>query len=569
MQNSISRRSFLGRVGAAGAVAGTVVAGPATMPANAQDGGPWLDDEKWLDPEAVGPTDVLRSFGNPDPRHVIRQLRGWIVLPTGSDDHDNLEWALRHTAPGGTVRLVRGTYKVGMPIIVADFNGALVGAGAARTTITCTDEFSYEIWEAPNGGKSRGEPKPPPFPRIPVAGSTTRGAPALIGFYKTPLQTGEDPAARANRIEIRNLRCRGAMNGELWAFGDEVLCFNIINSIDWNNPENAPATTRQDVLVSGVEVDGYRSPAFGPFENGCACITVLGGIVLTSNYNLEGDVDGDALGIVNGGLVGVTPAEGNVTFRSCTFRNCRVGPGVVGYRDGLLTFENITTDGCRGNCLQVLDVSRCRVLLRGNDLRCDSFILPPALAGGAVDMPSSLGCLAAVQGLPAALGITSNVQWLALANDAEAHARHPEAGPLGTWRPQGPVAAPEPSVFRITDNNCESSVTPNTYCIHVADVAKLAYGLQTCRVLIEGNGCEGSETCIGLEHMDYAHVRFNDCSSQAYGVELYNSPAANVAYNRFDFPAGVAGCEIRVLELGEKIDFSRVVPGAGMCMPQG
>lgn len=61
----------------------------------------------------------------------------------------------------------------------------------------------------------------------------------------------------------------------------------------------------------------------------------------------------------------------------------------------------------------------------------------------------------------------------------------------------------------------------------------------------------------------------NDFSSQAYGVELQNSPAARVAANRFDFPSGVAGCEIRVLGLGERIDFSRVVPGAGMCMPQG
>src|SRR5690606_12126286 len=177
------------------------------------------------------------------------------------------------------------------------------------------------------------------FPRLPVEGSTTRGAPALILFYKTPLQAGENPADRANRIVIRNVRCRGAMSGELWAFGDEVRCFNIINSFEWHRPESAPATTRQDVLISGVEVDGYSTPAFGPFENACACITVLGGLILTSNYDLDGDVDGDALGIANGGLLGVTPAEGNVTFRSCTFRNCRVGPGVVGYRDSLIIFD--------------------------------------------------------------------------------------------------------------------------------------------------------------------------------------------------------------------------------------
>jgi hypothetical protein len=40
-------------------------------------------------------------------------------------------------------------------------------------------------------------------------------APVLIQFYKTPLVPGEDPAARANRIEIRNLRCRSVMIGEL------------------------------------------------------------------------------------------------------------------------------------------------------------------------------------------------------------------------------------------------------------------------------------------------------------------------------------------------------------------
>jgi len=49
------------------------------------------------------------------------------------------------------------------------------------------------------------------------------------------------------------------------------------------------------VVVSDVEVDGYRSSSFGPFENACACITILGGPILTSNYDLEGDVNGDAL----------------------------------------------------------------------------------------------------------------------------------------------------------------------------------------------------------------------------------------------------------------------------------
>jgi hypothetical protein len=133
-----------------------------------------------------------------------------LVLPTGHDDHDNLEWALRNTVSGGTVRLVPGTYKIGSPILVSDFDGRLAGAGAARTTITCTDEFSYELWEAPGGGKDRNEPPPPPFPRRPIEGSTTRSAPALITFYKTPLQPGERPERRANRIEIRDIRCRGA-----------------------------------------------------------------------------------------------------------------------------------------------------------------------------------------------------------------------------------------------------------------------------------------------------------------------------------------------------------------------
>jgi hypothetical protein len=358
------------------------------------------------------------------------------------------------------------------------------------------------------------------------------------------------------------------MKGELWAFGDEVLCFNIINSIDWASPESAPATTRQDVLISGVEVDGYSTPAFGPFENACACITVLGGVILTSNYNLEGDVDGDALGLANGGLIGVTPAKGNVTFESCTFRNCRLGPGVVGYRDGLLRFENITTDGCRGNCLQLFELSRCGVSVRGGNLRCNSFILPPELVGGVTDVPSSLGCVVAVQGLMATVGMPSNLQWHLLVNDVDAHARHPEAGPLGTWRPMGPPAAPEKSLFGLVHNHCESSVTPNTYCFHLADLAKFAFGFETVRALVYGNSCAGSETCISLEHIDDGQVLFNECSSQAFGVELHNAPGAQLASNSFDFPTGAPGCEIRVLQLGEKIDLSRVVPGAGVCMPQ-
>jgi hypothetical protein len=171
------------------------------------------------------------------------------------DDHDNLEWALRSTNKGGVVRLVSGTYKIGRPVIVPDFDGTLQGAGAAHTTVTCTDEFNYEIWEAPGGGKELGQPKPLPFPRPLMDGSTTRTAPAMFAFYKTPLQPGEDADDRANRIEVKNLYFLTSMLGELWMFGDEVLCINIINSIDWHNPEAAPATTRQDVVISGIEVE--------------------------------------------------------------------------------------------------------------------------------------------------------------------------------------------------------------------------------------------------------------------------------------------------------------------------
>ena len=562
MGRSMSRRGFLSNVSIVGGAVGAAITVPAVK-AHVQS----FDADGWLD-ETLTPADRFGAAQNPDPAHLFPRGGGWLVRPADGDDHDNLEWALRHTERGGTVQLVRGTYKVGRPIVVADFDGALVGAGASRTTITCTDEFSYEIWEAPGGGRDNGRPKPPPFPRISVNGSTTRTAPSLISFYKTPVAFGENPEDRANRIEIRNIRCRGAMLGELWAFGDEVLCINIVNSLDWHNPGAAPHTTRQDVHVSGVEVDGYRSPAFGPFENGCACISVLGGVILTSNYNLEGDVDGDALGIANGGLLGVTPAEGSVAFVSCTFRNCRVGPGAVGYRSGSVLFEHVTTDGCRGNCLQVIDVADTRVTIVDNDLRCDSILLPPQLAGGATDLPSSLGCVVALQGLGASIGYPQNLQWLTLAGDQVAHARHPEAGPLGTWRPQGPTAIPERSTFRIRGNSCESSLTANTYCLHLVDLSNLAYQYPSLTGLVVDNRCEQSQTCIGLEHLDGVRVSRNECSPQQFGVELHNTPRAIVSDNAFTFPNGVACCDIRTLALGDKIDFSRVVPGAGYCMPQ-
>jgi parallel beta-helix repeat protein len=422
------------------------------------------------------------------------------------------------------------------------------------------------VKQAPGGGKDMGLPKPPPFPRGPIDNSSTLSGPGMILFYKTPLQSGEDPADRANRIEIRDVRCRGAMLGTDWMFGDEVLCFTIINSMDWHNPSSTLETTRQDVLITGVEVDGYKSPALGTFENSCACITVLGSLIATDNYNLEGITDGDAFGLSNGGLLAVVPAEGDVTISNSTFRNCRLGPGVVGYKDGNLLFENLTTDGCRGNCLQLFDNSNCRIVVRDCDLFCDSFILPPELAvGGAMDVPSSVGCVVAVQGAPATVGFSANIQWLTLAADGDAHDAHPEAGPIGTWRGQGPAFLPAPSTLNIVENSCRSSSTPNTYCIHVADLSNGVFGVPSIDPRIRYNECQESETCISLEHVVGGRVRNNDCSSKAFGVELYNSTTARVRNNNFNFPPEVAGCEIRILVPGDKIDLSRVVPGAGNC----
>ena len=540
MSNSVSRRRFMGQVASLSAAAGGLIYARAAQ-----------------------------SEVNPDPTHVLHRGRGWSVLPNGIDDRENLEWALRNTEPGGTVRLEEGTYKFGTTVIVPDFDGKLIGAGADKTTITCSDQYSYELWEAPGGGKDLGEPKPPDFPRIPLDGSSTRTPPALILFYKTPLQAGEDPDDRANRIEVRDLRCRGAMRGEAWIFGDEVLCINVINSIDWHNPASAPATTRQDVLLSGLEVDGYSTAELGPFENSCACITVLGGPILTDNYDLDGSVDGDALGLVNGGLLGVVPAEGDVTFSNCTFRNCRLGPGIGGVKNGNLLWENIVTDGCRGNCLQIFDNSNCKMEVRDCDLFCNSFLLPPELTvGGATDVPSSLGCVFAVQGITATFGVGQNIRWLTLAIDPAAHAAHPEAGPLGTWRPLGPAFVPEPSTLKIRDVACRSSLTPNTYCLHVVDAGNLAFGLPSISASIKGNACEDSQTCISVEHIEDAEVRNNECSSTAVGVELHNAPGVQLTGNSFEFPAGDPGCEILALSLGDKIDLSRVVPGAGTCLGQ-
>ena len=540
MSNSISRRHFMSGVAAAGLATGTTL-----LPGAA-------------------------TASPPDPAYVRKRGRGWRVLPNGTDDHGSLEWAMRHTEPGGTVKLVEGTYKLGSVVVVANFDGKIVGEGPDKTTMTCADQFNYELWEAPGGGRDQGLPKPPPFPRVPIAGTNTKTAPGLILFYKTPLQAGEDPDDRANRIEIRDLYCRGAMIGDDWMFGDEVLCFTIINSIDWNATEVPQVTTRQDVLISGVDVDGYKTPEFGAFGNACACISILGGILLTPNYNLDGETDGDALGLSNGGFLGLVLAEGDVTVRNCKLRNCRLGPAIVGYKNSRLVFENMSTDGCRADCVRLLDNSNCDMYVRNCDLFCDSFILPPEwAAGGAPDQPSSLGCILGLQGVTAALGFPQNIQWLTLAVDPAAHAAHPEAGPFGTWRPLGPAFLPEPSRLTVVDNSCESSSTPRTYCVHIADLANAAFGVSTLDTTIRNNSCSGSETCVSLEHIVGGDVRDNECSSLAYGVELHNSVTANVQGNEFSFPAGVTGCEIRTLVPGEKIDLSRVVPGAGMCTTQG
>jgi hypothetical protein len=539
MASSITRRTALKRIGSAGLLVG----GAAVLPT-------------W----AAGDIPAGRP---PDPDHIIPRPRGWLVLPTGNDDHDNLEWALRHTNPGGKVKLVAGTYKIGSPIVVADFDGTLAGAGAALTTMTCTDLYSYELWEADG---SVGEP-PPPFPRASVNGSLTKTPPELIQFYKTPLQPGEHPAERANRIEIRDLRCRVAMVGEPWAFGDEVLCFNISNSTYWLN-DSAPETTRQDVVVQGVEVDGYRTEAFAPFNVACACITVVGGVITTSNYNLAGAVDGDGLGFANGGLLGVTPAEGDVTFRDCTFRNCRVGPGVDGYRDAVIQFQNVTTDHCRGNCIQLIDIHNSRIRVQDCSFVCDPFVLPSEYAGGHEGVPSSLGCVVAIHGMGAVLGYAPNVQWWSLAYNVEAHDAHPEAGPLGTWRPSGPLEPSDPTELLVRANSCISSTTPNTYCIHLVDLANLAFGAQTLSAVVQRNSCEGSQTCIGLDHIHAGRIVDNRCASQVFGVELHNTTDEIVKGNKFDFPSDVDGCEIRILELGEKIDLSRAAPEAGVCMLQ-
>jgi hypothetical protein len=538
MSYPIARREFVG------SVASTAIVGPMlAQQAMAEDG----------------------SKANPDGVHVISRRWGWLVLPTGGDDHDNLEWALRHTPRGGVVRLVRGTYKVGSPVIVPNFDGILEGAGTQGTTLTCTDELNYELWVNSGGAEKN---RPPDFPRVPIDGSATKSTPGMILFYKRPPEDGDDLSDHANSITVRRIRCRGAMRGEPWAFGDEVLSITVINSIDWADPGVRQVTTRQDFTLSDVDVDGFASGKFGVFGNGCACITALGGLVLTDNYDLQGAV-GDALSFQNGGLLDVTPAQGNVTIERCWFKNCRLGPGVIGYRDGIVRAIGNRTDGCRGNCLQFIDLDNMRVIVRDNHLFCDPIELPDFLTAGAAGVPSSLGCIVVAQGLTAALGMPYNVQFAALA----AKERNPddpqEFGPKGTWRPQGQASAPRSSNYWVVDNDCVSSTdTPNTYCYHLIDVAHLAFQNVALTAVVEKNTCSGSRTCIGLDHVAGALVARNDCESRGFGIELHNCSVVGVRRNRFEFPAGDEACEIRVLQLGDKLDLSRVVEGAGTCVEQ-
>ena len=253
----------------------------------------------------------------------------------------------------------------------------------------------------------------------------------------------------------------------------------------------------------------------------------------------------------------------------CRLANCRLGPAIAGYKNGTLVFENISTNGCRADCIRFFDNSNCKMIVRDCDLNCNSFTLPPEWApGGITNQPSSLGCVLSIQGAEAVFGYTPNLQWLTLAFDPAAHQAHPEAGPLGTWRPRGPATAPAPSTLRVVDNSCVSSETPFTYCVHIIDGANLAFGTPTVSATIQGNDCNDSETCVSLEHVDEALVRNNDCASQHSGIELHNSPKAEIVGNRFDF-SSAPSCEIRTLILGEKIGFSHVVPSGGSCSVQG
>jgi hypothetical protein len=121
--------------------------------------------------------------------------------------------------------------------------------------------------------------------------------------------------------------------------------------------------------------------------------------------------------------------------------------------------------------------------------------------------------------------------------------------------------------LKIIGADCRSSETANTYCFHVVDLSYAAFGLASISAKIANSGCRDSQTCISLEHVTQAQVWRNDCASQEFGVELHGSPNVEVRDNSFSFSTG-GGCEIRVLASGEKVDLSRVHPGAGGCAVQ-
>ena len=130
----------------------------------------------------------------------------------------------------------------------------------------------------------------------------------------------------------------------------------------------------------------------------------------------------------------------------------------------------------------------------------------------------------------------------------------------------GPAAAPRRSVYEIADNECESAMTPNTYCIHVIDAARLAFGLETVRALVYGNSLRRSETCIRAS-TPTTEEWFSTRARARRSVSSSQLASRDRAQQQLRVPAE-RRLRMGVLELGEKIGFSRVVPGAGVCVPQ-
>ena len=294
----------------------------------------------------------------------------------------------------------------------------------------------------PREAAGRNEPPPPPFPRRPFEGSTTRSARVLS--TSTDAVATRERRRRANRIEIRDIRCRGAMKGELrWRRGAVHQYRQQRGLAPPGERAGHDAPGRGDI---GLEVDSYSTPSF-----------VLRDCMPASPFwRPDPDVE-----LRFGGRRErrrARPRERRTARRHARgrrrhvqivhvqelpprTRRCRSQEQPLALRENLYRRlpRQLPAD-CR--CRQLPGVGA-----RGN-LRCDSFILPPELVGGVTDYPSSLGCVVALQGAFAAVGVPYNVRWHALANDPVAHAAHPEAGPLGTWRPLGPAAAPRGSVFK-------------------------------------------------------------------------------------------------------------------------